>query len=218
MKKLLFTSVIFILAATSTWSQVQYEFVAGYSPAYSPKSSPTFVNRGVPRDEFRFNVIHFDHQLFAGMRIRLAMSEPFFLEGGVSYTRRSSSFLVNYTIDSEIRVDQVMTTSENIILLPVNVGLRLGPVEITSGLSLHKRFGKDAGNGNLNQLDGFNCTGNAFSFGYQAAVRYPFHRMTVGIEYQGLIQRICQGMAVGNKSLEVLSVPGLPVFTVQYQL
>src|SRR5688572_9353802 len=106
-----------------------------------------------------------------------------------------------------------MNDVEHIIYAPVNMGVSMGPIDITSGLSVVKILSHTS---DLYQIQGFSTSENALRMGWQAGVRYTFNRFAVGVEYQGSLNRVCQGMAVNGHPLEMANVPGKLVFGVQY--
>ena len=195
-------------------AQIGLVFRLGYSPALSPKVYPIYVNRRSPHDEFRFNMVHVQPQFYAGIGAHLPLQSPFFLEGEVCFTQKKSLYMLDYLMPSEINRDvQYMKESENTIMVPVNIGVSLGSFDVTSGLTAMTTFSKK---NELAHVDGFNQKVNQVQIGWQGGVRYAFHRVLFGVQYQGSLNVVGQGMSVKGQSLELKNVPGNVVFSIQY--
>lgn len=130
------------------------------------------------------------------------------------YTRSKSDYNVTYTIiDAEHPVrDHIMKETEHKLALPVNVGVNLGIVDVTSGLRIMKSIHKSS---ELTHLSGFESDENLLSAGWQASVGVALFRTRVGIEYQGSFRRVGTGIYVHDQPLELNHVPGRVMLTVQ---
>ncbi|MEP6793500.1 MAG: hypothetical protein ABJB16_04185, partial [Saprospiraceae bacterium] len=62
---------------------------------------------------------------------------------------------------------------------------------------------------------GFSQEKNSIKLGWQAGIRYAFHRVLLGVEYQATLNPICQDRYVNGQSLQLMNVPGSFVFSVQ---
>lgn len=215
MKKLMILCVILFLAFTSVQAQIHFDLQVGVSPGGKPSCASLIVNRSNPYEEFQFNMIRVKPQFFTGVRANVQLAEPFFLEGGVSYTKSASEYKINYTIKNETRPSEVtMKVTEDIIQFPLNVGVSLGSVDIMSGLTAMKTFSFD---NELEQLKDFHSDAKKFQLGWQMGIRYAIHRFMIGLEFQGGLNRVCEGMYVHQESLELMNVPGKFVVTGQYR-
>lgn len=215
MKKLLILSVLILGVTYSVSSQVHLDLKAGISPATSPLNTGIIVNREDPMNEFQFRPVHVNPQFQAGVNLNLQLKTPFFLEGGISYTKKSSDYQVNYRIPGEGKPAlALMNESEDILMLPVNIGVSLGSFDVTSGLRAMKTLSKKS---ELTHLNGFSTEENSFRMGWQMGIRYGLHRTMVGVEFQGSLNRVGQGMNVNGHSLEVMNVPGNFVFSIQHR-
>lgn len=198
------------------WSQISIGPIFGYSPALSPKVYSLFVNRNSPHDEFQFNMVHVQPQFYAGIVAHLPLQSSFFLEGEVCFTQKKFTYQIDYRMSSETNPDmQYMKESENMIMVPVNIGVSLGDIDVTSGLTAMTTFSKT---NELTHLNGFNEEANQVRMGWQMGVRYAFHRMLFGVQYQGTLNQVGQGMSVNGQSLELMNVPGKVVFSIQYAI
>ena len=214
MKKLIMITCILLATYSIVGSQVRFDVKLGVSPGSTPLSAGIIVNRHNPYDEFQFNMIHVKPQYYAGIGANVQLEVPFFLEGGILCTQRTSLYQINYRIVTEINpAENYMSESEVMILLPLNLGVNLGSIDVTSGLTIKRTISTI---NELTQLKGFACDDNAFRLGWQMGVRYSFHRTLVGVEYLGSLNRVGQGMYVNAQSLEIMNVPGEFVFSVQY--
>lgn len=219
MKKLLITSILFLAFSSIIWSQkkLSLDIQMGLSAGATPKSAYKILNRENPHDEILFDIIHVNPQYSAGFRIHKELGTPFFLEGGLTYTKKTSQYQVDYRMPQPEPVEQqnLMSLSEDIIQLPLQIGVNLGNFDVTSGLMIMKSISEK---NELSHLKGYTEDGNALKWGWQMGVRYGFKRAMAGVEYQGSMHRVCEGMYVNDNSMELMNVPGRFVFTLQYRL
>ena len=215
MKKLMILSCILFFAFISLQAQVHFDLQLGVSPGGNPTCASLFVNRSNPYEEFQFSMVNIKPQFFTGVRANVQLKEPFFLEGGISYTKSNSEYLVNYTYENENRPSEIsMSVIDHIIQFPINIGVSLGSVDITSGLTAMKTISSA---NELEQINGFHSSDAKFQLGWQMGARYAIHRFMIGLEFQSGFNRVCEGMYVNQQSLELMNVPGKFVVTGQYR-
>ena len=216
MKKLILFISFTLLVIFHSTGQVHLDFKLGISPSSSPKSASIFVNRNNPHEEFLFNMIRVKSQFYGGLGLHLGLQQPFFVESGLYFSRKSSDYEVCYEMltDDRPRI-QVMTETESILHLPVSVGIRLGTVDITSGMSVSKNMSSVK---QLSHINGFKHEANPWRLGWQMGIRYPIQRVMFGMEFQGSLNRVGEGMKVNDDSLELQNVPGKLVFSIQYRI
>ncbi|MEO6132636.1 MAG: hypothetical protein ABIQ02_12370 [Saprospiraceae bacterium] len=213
MKKLLIIICTTLGTFFTAHSQFSINFIAGVSPGANPKTNGIIVNRQNPHEEFQFNMIHVNPQFSGGLVAHLQMRESFFLESGMTYSQKTSSYKMDYRMPREEgTTEQTMKESEHLLLLPFNIGVSLGSFDVTSGLTVRKSFSKT---NELTQLKGFSQEKNSIKLGWQAGIRYAFHRVLLGVEYQANLNPICQDRYVNGQSLQLMNVPGNFVFSVQ---
>ena len=208
--------IICITLATlgNSGAQIKFDFKVGASPGSNPKSAATLINRSNPSEEFQFNMVKAEPQLFAGIAAHVPLKAPFFLEGGISYTKSKSVYHINYSYPEFGPKEQFMKGSEALVMLPVNIGARIGNFEVTSGFTAIQSLSVES---ELAHLNGFKNEAKAVKMGWQMGARYDLKVVMLGAEYQGAFNRVCQGMNVNNESLEIMNVPGRWVFNIQYR-
>src|SRR5690242_17597473 len=137
MKKLILLTTIFLL--TLTYSSLQSQaiamtFTTGISPQLNPVSHYIFVNRSKPIDEFTFDLAQVKSSYFIGVGIKYDL-HPFFLATEAQYNRREYVYNMEYTYPGFGRSEQTqqMTESMQVINVPINLGVDLGVIDITSG-------------------------------------------------------------------------------------
>lgn len=215
MKKLMIITCALLGTYLTAWSQVHFDVKFGASPGTKPVSAGLIVNRDNPHEEFVFNMVQVKPQFYGGIRANVQLASPFFLESGISYTRKTSRYQLNYTMHSKEHPEEMyMNESEDMFLLPVDIGVSIGDIDVTSGLTAMKTISSIK---ELSHLKGFQTDGNSIKLGWQMGVRYGFKRTLVGVEYQGSLNRVGHGMYVNGKPLEIMNVPGKMVFTMQYR-
>ena len=215
MKKLMIITSILLASSVGLLSQVSLDVRIGMSPASNPSNASVFINRDNPFEEFQFNQVHTKTQLFGGLALNVQVGSPFFLEGGVFYTKIQSEFMIDYTYARESGADvQLMKDTEHLVLFPVNIGVSIGKVDLTSGVTLRKTLSQTS---EMTHIPGFASYAKNMKFGWQMGARYTINRAMVGMEYQGSFNRVCQDSYVNNHSLEIMNLPGQFVFSVQYR-
>lgn len=208
------TICIILSTLGNTGAQVKIGIKIGASPESNPKSAAILINRSNPIEEFQFNMVKAEPQLFAGIVAQVPLKAPFFLEGGISYTKSKSVYRINYLHAELGSKEQFMSGSEEMLLLPVNMGVRVGSIEVTSGFTAIQSLSYK---NELAHLNGFNNEAKSVKMGWQMGARYDLKFVMLGAEYQGAFSRVCQGMNVNNESLEIMNVPGSWVFNIQYR-
>ena len=211
---LLMIICITLLTLGNSGAQIKFDFKVGASPGSNPQSAAVLLNRSNPIEEFQFNMVKAEPQLFAGIAAHIPLKAPFFLEGGVSYTKSNSVYRINYLHAELTSSEQLMNESEAMLLLPVNIGSRIGNFEVTSGFTAIQSLSVES---ELAHLNGFKNEAKAVKMGWQMGARYDLKVVMLGAEYQGAFSRVCQGMNVNNESLEIMNVPGRWVFNIQYR-
>ena len=215
MKNILITFILSLTCTTFISAQIRFDIVGGISPAATPASAGLIVNRHLPHEEFVFNLGKVDPQYFAGVKGQIELTAPFFVEAGLMYTRKKSTYDITYTmIDTEHPVkDHVMAETDHLIMLPVNIGVNLGLFDVTSGLRVMKSLSRKS---DLYSLSGFNTDGTPPELGWQAGIGFNIVRSKISVEYQGNFSRIGRGMFVSDQSLEIMNVPGQMVLLLHH--
>lgn len=214
MKQLHITFLIVVAISVQGFGQLRWDIFGGASLPSSPQSAGVLINRQSPAEEFMFNLNKVDPQYFIGSKLHMELGEPFFAELGMTYTKKTSTYHVEYTIiDAEHPVsNHFLRESEHLIMMPVNIGVNMGAVDITSGFRIMKSIGNSTA---LAQLTGFAKEGNPIQFGWQAGAGFYIGRTRLGTEYQSNFSRVGRGMSVNGQSLEIMNVPAQFVFTLQ---
>ena len=216
MKNLIIT-IILASSGLSLSAQIKFDIVAGVSPGTSPATPGVTINRHLPHEEFVFNLNKVDPQFLAGVKSRVELSEPFFMDAGLFYARRISTYGVVYTIvDQEHPVSKhLMKETDHTVMLPVNVGVNMGSVDITSGFRVIQSIRKKT---DLQNLPGFNIDSNRPLFGWQAGAGISFLRSRIGLEFQGNFARAGHDMFVDGQSMELINVPGQLILMFQHSI
>ncbi len=119
MKKILITSIFFLAVSSIIWSQknIGVDIQIGLSTGNNPNSAFVILNRENPHKEILFNILHVKPQFSAGIRIHKELGTPFFLESGLTYTKKTSIYQVDYRMRQPEPVEQQnqMTVSKDII-------------------------------------------------------------------------------------------------------
>lgn len=215
MKNILITFIFIMTFTPFISSQIRFDIVGGVSPSATHTSEGLIVNRHLPHEEFVFNLGHVDPQFFAGVKGQIELATPFFVEAGLMYTRKKSTYDITYTmIDAEHPVqDHIMAETDHIVILPVNIGVNLGLLDVTSGLRVMKSLSRKS---DFNNLSGFNTDGTLPEMGWQTGIGFSIARSRIGVEYQGNFSRVGRGMFVNGQSLEIRNVPGQVVLLLQH--
>jgi hypothetical protein len=217
MKKYWILISLAIYCTVNMNAQVQVDAFLGVSPGSSQGSSSVLVNTHYPVDEFQFRLIQSKSQWFAGLKGKMALTVPFFVETGILYSQLTREFGMRFTYRTEELTGKSVNLSETQHLLscPMNIGVSLGELDLMSGLTVTKMLTSSK---SLSSIDGFQSECKGWRLGWQFGARYVVDRALVGVEFQSELQRVCQGMFVQGQSLELRHVPGQIVFTLQYRI
>ena len=215
--KSIVTAMLMLGINTISEGQFRIDVVGGYSPQSHPRSAGIIVNRQLPHEEFVFNLIKTDQQYHGGIKTQLELGAPFFIEAGLIYTKARSTYHLNYTlIDAEHpEPDYFKEESNHFLMLPVQIGVNLGPVDVMSGFRLMQSIKNQS---ELVSMPGFQGGSSKLKYGWQGSVGLNIMRSRLAIEYQGNFSRVGEGMKVTGQSLELMNVPGQFVLLVQHSL
>jgi hypothetical protein len=215
--KFIVTAILALTIHTMSEAQFRMDVVGGYSPASQPRSAGIIVNRQLPHEEFVFNIIKADQQFHGGIKTQLELGAPFFLEAGLIYTKARTTYHLAYTlIDAEHpEPDYFKEETNHYLMLPVQIGVNLGMVDVMSGFRLMQSMNNQS---ELESMPGFQGTTSALRYGWQGSVGLNIMRCRVAIEYQGNFSRVGEGMKITGQSLELMNVPGQFVLLFQRSL
>ena len=204
-----------VTASTNSWSQFRFDIVAGVSPGVNPNTPEKLINRKFVSDEFRLSINRIEKQFFLGLNANFSLRAPFFAETGITYTQRKSEFAVAYTYPNEEKPEFVsMPETERMLILPLSIGVSIGKVDITSGLTLTGVISKKT---SMTHVTGYAADEPFLRTGWQAGVRRTFGRSMLGIQYQSSFNRLGAGTTVNGESLELNHVPGQFVMTAHFR-
>lgn len=210
LKRLFIAGVFFIVSTNLTFSQVLFNLFGGISPAGNPKNAAVLINSHWPKEEFVFSVSKVMPQYFAGAKVHQMLNDDFFLESGIIYSQSNKMYTMKYTLFDGTHE---MKESENMLQLPVNIGAKLGIIEVTSGLMGVYSISV---NSELKQIPNAVCEQDKIHFGWSTGIRINVMKSRMGLEYQGSLTRMCEGVYVKDESLELRNIPGQFVFNIQY--
>ena len=204
-----------VTASTNSWSQIRFDFVAGVSPGVNSNSPEKLINRKFVSDEFRLSLNRIEKQFFLGLNANLSMRAPFFAEAGITFSQRKSEYLMAYTYPNEVDPPQVLVPeTENLLILPLSIGVSIGKVDIISGLNLTGVISKKT---EMSHVNGYTTEESFLRTGWHTGVRHTFGRSMIGIQYQSSFNRLGAGTAVNGESLELNHVPGQFVMTAHFR-
>ena len=215
MKKLIIISIAFFHSYFSLNAQWNIYLSAGISPESHPKTANLIVNRSTPLDVFLFNMPHRETQYFTGLNFRHELNDHFFTTIGTAYTQRKFQYTMSYITPRAEGTYQELMFAEHQINVPVNVGVRFEVIEITCGLKANMVVARTC---ELVNIPGFEDNEQFIQPGWQCGIQLHFGRVIAGVEYQSDFARLCSGMCVNGKSIELMQVPGQVVFAAQFQL
>jgi hypothetical protein len=213
--KFVAAGVMFIfLALNQSHAQIRLDVFGGASPSATPSHAGILMNRESPHEEFIFNVAKVEPQFFFGAKAHMDLHSPFFLETGLLYSQRKSIYSVFYTmVDAEHPVsNHLLNHTMQLLMMPVNIGVSMGNVEVTSGIRAYHSFGTKT---QLTQLANYQTENSFLQFGWQAGAGIFIGRTKIGIEYQSDFSRVGHGMSVNGHSLELPNVHGQFLATIQ---
>lgn len=204
------------VASAQSRSNLRFGIKFGISPGYNRSGESLLVNRTNPFEEFQLRLFNTKQQFFVEVNAHLKLNDNFFLETGLGYTRTAATYRLDFRM---IQLDMpskemYMSESRNIIQLPVEIGARLGNLEVTSGFRAIQSLSTT---NELSHVKGFQSEDSGFSMGWQMGARYPIKGTFIGVQYLGHFERVGTGMSVQSQSLELTNIPGRWVFSLQYR-
>ncbi|MDQ3017509.1 MAG: hypothetical protein M3R25_12410 [Bacteroidota bacterium] len=217
MKTFLISSILLLAISTYAQGPVRFAFKFGVSPGNNTSGQRLIINRTNPLEEFRIGLSASKQQLFGEVSAHVKLNGHFFLESGIGYTRAASVYKLDFQMlqpDMPSK-EMYMRDSKNLLLLPVQIGVVLGKLEVLSGFRATHAF---SSKNELTHVKGFSGKSSGVGLGWQFGARYPIRNTLLGVDYHGNFQRVGTGMIVNNQSLEIMNIPGQWVFNIQYRL
>jgi len=216
MEKLLVPSFFLLINSFSLYAQVHIAAIVGWSPALHLNEPKALIISDVPGREFLFNINRTSSQYYGGLKVLIEISEPFFIEAGVTYTARNNEYHCEYVVlfPGEETLLHSMTGNEKLLQFPINIGVNLNAIKINSGLMAIQPISAKS---ELEHMQGYSSERNSMKFGWLTGVSVGIKsiRSDFGIEYQKSFDRVCQGMYIHDESLAIRNVPGR--FVLKYQ-
>lgn len=217
MKNFLITLILVVSSTTIALSQFTFDILVGVSPESNPVTADLFVNSKTPMQEFRFNMMQSDAQVFAGVKGNIKLKGSFFVDLGLLYGKQKSTYQALFTMEDEDLVSSIhlYKVADHLLLLPVNIGVNLGIVDVTSGFRVIQSIATKT---TLHQLKGFSSDEHSTQLGWQTGAGISILKFHLGVEYQGNFSRVGKGMFVNGESLELKNMRGQFLFTIQQSL
>lgn len=214
MKSLLFIACL-ILAGIPVTAQVSLSVSAGATPTTDPGTPFIFVNGEDFGSLFKFNAeeVKYSPQIGLGLKWQV---RPFWFMTEISYYERTTKYSVDYWYDEfTSSSDMFLNDKQSILELPVSVGVSLGIVEVTSGLSISYDVQYTT---ELDQISGFESSAEPIRLGWHMGVGINFHRFVAGIRYQQYFSNYGSDLYVHDDELELIGSMGRFVATVGMRL
>ena len=217
MKTISLLSFIMLCCSAPGISQWNFNLTTGFSPKATPVSAGLILNRHLPHEEFVFSVAKVNHQFFMGLKAQMEMSNSFFADIGLTYTKQNSTFQMDYTLinDAHPQSRQLLTKSKHLLVVPVNIGARLGAFDMTSGFRAFHTIEMET---ELDRMRGFSSSGSLFNMGWQWGGGFYMSGARVGVEYQGNFSRLGSDINFNGQSLVMMNIPGQWILTFQHRL
>jgi hypothetical protein len=212
MKKLMISSIVLFTFCLSLKAQWNVYLFAGISPASYPENADLIVNRSVPLETFLFNMPHVETQYFGGLNFRHDINDYMFTSLGTTYTQRNFHYTLSYVTPRPTDTNESMAVTEHQISFAASIGARLRFIEIVSGLQANVVVARNC---ELTQIPGFEDHASNVEMGWHGACQVSFRRILAGVEYQADFSRLCSGMKVQGRSIELMQVSGQWIFKIQ---
>ena len=217
MKILILAPILFLILG-NLHGQMSFYATSGLSPGTKPANTNIILNRGPSADQLLFNIQSIRMQFYAGLTAKTAlMKSKFFTEFGISYTHRKCLYSCQYVVSSIYHPTpfEVMKETEHLLFFPVNIGLHLGAIDITSGLRLITTLSVDS---ELSDMNGYHSERIPLRAGWQMSAGYEIELITIGIMYYGHLYRMGSGTSLHGQSLEIPHVPGQYAITLKTKI
>jgi len=218
MKNLFFPTLVLLIFNLSLLAQDQsykWTLYGSFSPQQSPVAPDLLVNRHAPKDEFSFNLKNVKPELSIGVRRNFKFSSPFFGTLGMEYSEKEEIYSMQFTFPNEpVRANYYeLLTTRKTITIPAGVGVRLGRLEVTSGLKAQYTL-ESYMEGDMTM--GIRMAKTKVQAGWYTGVGFNFNRVRVGVDYQSMLIRDGNYLTHDGVPLELMRVPHSVRFSVGF--
>lgn len=205
-----------MLFLTDVNAQISFGVKAGSSIAVAPNTHYTFANRETPRDEFIFNVTNASSAIYLGMFAEIDLNDYFFLRTEALYNQFDLEYMVKYTRETQIRSTERQYFTEKIrrIDLPVSLGVRLGNMDVTSGLVARYNI---SNKNELSAIEGFKANAPKMELGFQTGVGINIANASLGLNYQIDFRNYGNHISINGDQLDLQNRPTRLVATIAYR-
>ncbi len=216
MKNLIFSLFCLVFSGTALMAQnhfYSWTLYGSIAPQQAPVIPDLFVNRNFPADEFRFNLNKVRSELSIGVRRNFRFSSPFFGTLGAEYAQKEETYSMLFTCPSDQRakMDYVLNTTRKTITIPIGIGIRMGRLDITSGLKAQYTMSSGMqGEATM----GMRMTKSQTDAGWYTGVGVNFDRVRIGMTYQSMLCRNGNYLIHDGSALELMRVPNNVSFNV----
>ena len=205
MKKILMTTAVCALLSVVASAQLSFGVRASYSPTVNPRTDALLINPGIPETEALFNADKVKYPGQIGVTARYDMDHFWFMSElmyGYNKTTYSKRNTYNYT--EFPTTTEYFTVSSGYLELPVTAGVKLGIVEIFSGLYLDGRI---HGQNDLTQIDGYRDDSAWLKGGWLSGIGVNLDPVLVDIRYQQLFTNYGKDQYLNGQELLLKNAP-----------
>lgn len=187
----------------------------GVSPQQNPVSNHIFVNPSSPQDEFTFDLSQVKSSVVAGIGAKYAMGS-FFLAAETQYSKREYVYDVSYTYAGFPRSPQNESYSDamHILALPVNVGVDLGVIDVTSGLAPQWIVSHHS---ELEKIAGYQEDLKRLRLGWQSGIAVHVNNLRLGMSWHMDFNNYAEHASLGSQSLSLEGNTNRLLGTISYQ-
>jgi hypothetical protein len=218
MKNLLFPALCLILfchCVTAQSNFYNWSLYGSIAPKQAPVVPDVLINRLVPLDEFAFNLKSVNSELSIGVRRNFKFSSPFFGTLGAEYSQKEEVYSMSFTYQNERERGQYyeIMTNRKVINIPVGVGVRMGLIDVTSGLKAQYTL-ESSIQGEMPM--GIQLDNPRVQVSWYGCVGLNLNRFRIGVAYQSMLVRDGNYLIHDNTPMELMRVPNNVHFNVGF--
>lgn len=201
------TFLFLLVSICSSFSPLSGQFSFGLrfamNPNMAPGSASLLVNRHNPINECKFNVEQVIFSRQAGLVARLDR-EHFWFMAEALYGKAKEQYAFTFTYrEVEDGKRCAYTISKTYIDVPLSAGVKLGKLELFSGLNVSKDLAKKC---DL-EMDQFTMDASSLRLGWHSGIGLNLGKILVDVRYQQSFSNYGAGQYVSGQELTLRNLP-----------
>ena len=214
MKTLVFLFLTICSSFLPLYGQFSIGLRFGMNPNLAPRSSSLFVNRQDPINEARFNIENVTFSRQIGLMARLDR-EHFWFMAEALYGKSKEQYAFTFTYrDVEDGKRCAYTISKSFLEVPVSAGVKLGKLEIFSGLNVSTDLTRKC---DL-EMNHYTMDDSSLRLGWHSGIGFNLGKVLLDVRYQQNFSNYGAGQYVSGQELTLRNLPDRLTFSAAVRL